>query len=365
MTASDGAARVRRPARTGWPRDGRLLAAGAIVALLLAGCGSGKPRARSGAAPSAPATTAYEPWLGLDGNSVPGLGPTSTFVSHAIVYDRSGPIEWVAGERVRTHGRLTRAGRALAFSLAAGMRPVITIEYAQYDGRYESDPSFPNTQPGLTEYVRGFVTTAREIRANFPGAPIWFEPMNEPWGYTTPQYNGAQYAAVIAALLPAAAAAGIPSDDIFVAATGRDWVPQMYEAQPQLETEIAGWYLHPYGPPSGSRNEGTEGIQSLPAIRAQMRSGQSNLIVSEVGYCALDVNEGSGCQAPYATRSASAAAHMLTAMLNNALAYHEEGWLRALLVYSRNAGGWAMQLPGGRLTAAGRALIAFAEAHRQ
>jgi len=70
---------------------------------------------------------------------------------------------------------------------------------------------------------------------------VLFEPINEPWGYTTPQYGGAQYADVIAALLPAARAAGIPLDDIYVAATGKGctatgecmsngWLTSMYAA---------------------------------------------------------------------------------------------------------------------------------------
>ncbi|HUB36001.1 MAG TPA: hypothetical protein VL972_04195, partial [Solirubrobacteraceae bacterium] len=41
--------------------------------------------------------------------------------------------------------------------------------------------------------------------------------------------------------------------------------------------------------------------------------------------------------------------------------YHLAGWLRALIVYSRNDGGYAMQLSSGKLTAQGKALEAFAE----
>jgi hypothetical protein len=91
-----------------------------------------------------------------------------------------------------------------------------------------------------------------------------------------------------------------------------------------------------------------------------MTSGQNNIIVSEVGYCADDVGDGSTeCAAPQQD-SAEAERH-LTEMLVNAVPYHEEGWLRALLVYSRNAGGWAMQeLPRKQLTSQGLALRAFA-----
>jgi hypothetical protein len=35
-----------------------------------------------------------------------------------------------------------------------------------------------------------------------------------------------------------------------------------------------------------------------------------------------------------------------------------------MLIYSRNDGGWAMELPKAVLTESGRALIGFARAHR-
>ncbi len=163
---------------------------------------------------------------------------------------------------------------------------------------------------------------------------------------------------MIAALLPAARAAGIPLSSIYVAATGKHWVREMYEAQPQLQREIQGWYLHPYGPPSGSSDENSRGLQSLPAVQSEMTSGQNNIIVSEVGYCSDEVDRGATCEG--GETSAQAAAN-LTEMLDNALPYHKAGWLRALLVYSRNAGGWAMQLPGGAFTRQGEALAAFAK----
>jgi hypothetical protein len=169
-------------------------------------------------------------------------------------------------------------------------------------------------------------------------------------------------APVIAQLLPAAGRAGIPLDSVYVAAYGKGWVPAMYAAQPALRTLIQGWYLHPYGPPSGAANEYSAGIQSLPHVQAEMTSSQSNLIVSEIGWCALNVNHGAACGEPW-TRSDRQAARRLIESLDNALPMRRAGWLRALLVYSRNDGGWAMQLPKGVLTARGRALIRFARAH--
>lgn len=318
--------------------------------------------------PTTPADQfAYDPpptarWLGLNGNSNTELGPVDRFVRAGIVFDRSGPVDWQAGELPEEDGRPTVGGAALSSDYEAGMTPVVAIEYRGYDGNYEPDPHFPTERGGsqtLREYVAGFVASARAIMLAHPGKPILFEPINEPWGYTTPQFDGAQYAAVIARLLPAAQAAGVPASDIYVAATGRHWIRQMYEAEPALREEIEGWYAHPYGPPEGTRNEDSEGIQSLPLLQAEMTSGQNNIIVSEIGYCALNVNDGRGCGGP-ATPTGAEAAEDLAVALQNALPYHRAGWLRALLVYSRNAGGWAMQFPGGALTAQGRALLAFA-----
>jgi hypothetical protein len=90
-----------------------------------------------------------------------------------------------------------------------------------------------------------------------------------------------------------------------------------------------------------------------------MTSGQNNIVVSEVGYCADDVNGGADCDG-WPQEPSAQAARSLTEMLDNALPYHEAGWLRALLVYARSDGGWAMQLADGALTAQGKALQEFA-----
>jgi IPT/TIG domain len=304
------------------------------------------------------------PWLGLNGNSSNYLGPVDAFSKHEIVYDRSGPIDWIAGELLREDGRPTSDADALAADISNGMIPVITIEYRGYEGEYASDPRFPTAQRGsrtLQEYIEGFLSSASAILAAYPGRTILFEPMNEPWGYTKPQFNGAEYADVIARLLPAARLADLPLSSIYVAASGRHWISQMYKAQPSLQSEVQGWYFHPYGPASGSHGEDSQGIQSLPHVQREMTSGQNNIIVSEIGYCAEDVNHGSGCGGGGFAHG-SEAAQALTETLDNAVPYHEAGWLRALLVYSRNDGGWAMQLHHGVLTAQGEALDAFADA---
>jgi hypothetical protein len=331
-------------------------------------------------------------WLGLNGNSSNYLGPIDTFSRVGVVFDRN--LELEAG-RLPGEGSPGSPERELEQRLAAdhrlGMSPVAVIEYRGY-GRpgyeFREDPEFPGRRtPAETAqgrgtidgYVQGFLRSAVAIRrlaaARFPGTEVRFEAMNEPWGYTTPQYDGGRYGEVIAALLPAASAAGIPPQDIYVAATGEGcsaqqcsaggWVAAMYWAEPALRHEVSGWYLHPYGPADGVTLYENGGIQAVPLVRAGMDSGRDNLIVSELGFCAGDVNnpsglpEGVGCHGAPAV-GASEAAASLRRSLEHAASYHREGWLRALIVYSRNDGGWAMQLPGGSLTPSGQALLAFA-----
>lgn len=243
-------------------------------------------------------------WLGLNGNAGGAyVGSIGDFTEHNIVYDRE---EYTAGEIPKNEDHLEKA-------VKAGMIPITVIEYAGYTGKFKPDYEFPTEANGkLSTYVKGFVTTANSILKLYPGRPLFFEPMNEPWGYTTPQFNGAQYASVIAKLLPEAQMAGIPLSDIYIAAFGSDctkaecggnhegcekegheectsngWVPAMYAAQPKLKTEIQGWYFHPYGSPKGTGRGYSAGMESLPFVQAKMTSGQNNIIVSEVGYCAL------------------------------------------------------------------------------
>lgn len=297
---------------------------------------------------------AYDPppsgnWLGLNDNSANYLGPVDRFVADRIVYDRE---EYAAG-------RLPSRGDSLHRAIAHHMIPDVVIEYAGYTGEGfgRIDPNFPSGE-AIARYVSGFVRTAKAIRRAYPGRRILFEPINEPWGHAT----AAQYAAVIARLLPAARSAAIPLDSIYVGAYGKGWVPAMYAAAPGLRTLVEGWYFHPYGPSVGAANGYSGGIQSLPHVQAEMTSGQNNIIVSEIGWCAGNVNHGAACGQPR-TSSDRQAAHLLIESLDNALPLRRAGWLRALLVYSRSDGGWAMELPHAVLTESGRALVGFGRAH--
>jgi len=362
----------------------------ALVCLAIAGAILADSLSRSGrqvpAGPVVAALPARPGWLGLNANTSGYLGPLDTFSRAGVVFDRNLDLQ---------AGSLPGAGdsRRLAEDHALGMSPVAVIEYRGYGrpgSEFQADPEFPRERSAaeaaqgratIAAYVAGFLRTAGAISqlagARDPGTEVRFEVMNEPWGNTTPQYDAAQYAAVVAALLPAATAAGIPAQDIYVAATGEAcvssgcranaWVEEMYRAQPALRQEVQGWYLHPYGPASGLSAYANGGIDAVALIRAGISAGRGNLIVSEVGFCAREVNNPAGAQAGVdchgspAISGAQAAASLET-VLERARAYHRQGWLRALIVYSRNDGGWAMQLPGGALTPSGRALLRFAAA---
>ncbi len=376
----------------------RARSAARAAVLVLAGCAAWL----AGTSESALATV---PWLGLNGNSVKYLGPVDTFSQLGVVYDRS--FELSAGT-VPSELELGFEGaefeRRLGEDHEYGMIPVSVIEYKGYDKYgppFTSDPNFPRERTPSEEregkntiggYVEGFVRSASRIlelvNADYPGMRVLFEPMNEPWGYTTPQYYAPEYADVIARLLPAAKAAGIPLDDIYVAATGAarfaqegpgeaarwnpaGWVGAMYQARPALASEVQGWYVHPYGPPRGTAGAAMPdggGIESVPLLRARMTSGENNIVVSEVGFCDAEAGgaECGGSHYPFVP-DATQAAEALTEMLKAASAYHEAGWLKALMVYSRNDGGWAMQYRQSgqvKFTEMGEALLGFAESQQ-
>jgi hypothetical protein len=295
------------------------------------------------AAAAAPPT---EPWLGLNGNSATPLGGLDRFLERGVAYDRSGAVELIAGET------LAQDGAGLERSIEAGMIPVIPIEFDGYSNCTFGRHCLPTDPKAISEYARGFISTAEEILARYPVAPIAFEAINEPWGYGSPQ----EYAAFLALLLPLVARSHVPLDDVYAGATGEGWVQGLYAAQPQLRTQIRGWYLHPYA----KERKPDQGMAELPRIRAEMASGQNNLIVSEIGFCAVSVAREKCLTSAAPAYDPADAASALEKELRIALADHRAGWLRATLVYSRTDGGWAMQTPKGVLTDPGLMLESFA-----
>jgi hypothetical protein len=233
----------------------------------------------------------------------------------------------------------------------------------------------PVDQGDIRTYVKGFVATASAIRRAHPGVRIVFEPMNEPWnwgsppGLTSGQRAAGEYATVLVGILAAAGPAGIPLRDIYVPGAGTmqdgsQWITDLYRAKPCLAPgpatcgPIEGWNLHPYGLPGHS----DEGIDSVPSQRALMRSGADNIIISEIGFCASDVNSGAGCDENRSdiTGTAAQTADWLSQTLSTALDMRHAGWLKGLLLWVRSGSGWAMEADDGRLTPQGGVLVRFA-----
>jgi hypothetical protein len=296
--------------------------------------------------PLGAAATQHEPWLGLNGNSATPLGGLDRFVERGVVYDRSGEVEMFAGET------LAQDGAGLERSIDAGMIPVIPIEFAGYSGCTFGRHCLPTDPKAISQYARGFIATAEEVLERYPVVPISFEAINEPWGYGSSQ----EYAAFLALLMPLLAHSHVPLGDVYAGAGGEGWVRGLYEAQPQLRTQIQGWYLHPY---AKERKPG-QGMAEVPRVRAEMASGQDNLIVSEIGFCAVSIRRLQCLTSAASAADPADAARALEGELRIALADHRAGWLRAALVYSRTDGGWAMQMPKGRLTESGLMLESFA-----
>jgi hypothetical protein len=344
-----------------------------VVAMAGSGCGGSHPAARSH----------NNAWLGLDYNSRPGVGRPSDFVAHGIVYDREGNVEPPAGA-LATGG--SKLARGLRVSFAAGMVPDIEVDppAGLVPGCATARGCLPVGAGAVTAYVSGFVATAQSVLRAFPGRRVLFEPVDEPWDLGTPGtatsrpgYGAAAaYATLLAALLPAIARARDPAiqlAQVYVPATGRlpdgsDWVTDLYRAQPCLRPgpaacgPIQGWNVHVYGRP-GPSGPTAGGIGALPALRARMASGAENIVVSELGFCALDVLRGEACSenTSVVDGSGQQTAAWLTETLRQAQAMHRAGWLKAVLVWARLSGGWSMQLPGGVLTPQGRALERFAD----
>ncbi len=328
--------------------------------------------------PTTPAPSATAAWLGLNYNSGSGTGSLRDFASRGIVYDREGKLEVRAGTTPENSAKL-RSG--LATSYAAGMIPDVQVDPGTGPRGCQSDPvptgfCLPTGHADVGSYVEGFVQTASSVLSAYPHHPVLFEPTDEPWDWASPpgtqsgKRAAAQYALILAQLLPAASSAKVPLGDIYVPATGQlhdgsSWIRDLYQAQPCLEPgpsscgPIAGWNLHPYGLPHSL----TEGIDSVPPVRAQMLSGQDNIVVSEIGFCAVDVNNGQSCDEnlPDIAATSNQTATWLRETLDDAARMHEAGWLKAMIIWERSGTGWAMQNDNGTLTAKGRVLDLFAD----
>jgi hypothetical protein len=349
----------------------------AIFAFSAVACGGGSGVTGSGVTVARTAVNPSNAWLGLNYNADVDNKQLRAFSVRGVIYDREGNIEVRAGETLQSSFDF-RWG--LARTYGAGMVPDFEIDTAVGPPGCTTNPSarslcLPRGQEQIDDFVRGFVATATSVMTAYPHRRALFEPMDEPWNWAWPAGTVAgsvaagEYAAVLAPLLTAAKKAGIPLTDIYVPALGvlpdgTNWISDLYEAQPCLQPgpascgPIGGWNVHPYGQPGSSSG----GIGSVPGLRTEMRSGEDNVIVSEVGFCATTVDGGAGCDenTPTVVGSGSETATWLTETLDQAVPMHKAKWLKALIVWARSDGGWAMQNANGSLTPQGQALMRFA-----
>jgi hypothetical protein len=316
-------------------------------------------------------------WLGLNYNSTTDIRGLEDFSRLGIVYDRLGALEADAGWTIANTRTLANG---LRMAVGAGMVPDVLIDPVIASHGCTTNPApealcLPVTPVQIKTYVSGFVNTATSILAVYPHSGVAFEPLNEPWDWAfppdTPSGRSAarQYAALLASLLPAVKRAGVPLSTVYVPFTGSladgtSWIPDLYEAEPCLRPgsntcgPIEGWNAHPYGLPSGD----ARGISSLPGARTRMQSGENNIIISELGFCSTQVDNGQECDlnVPQVDGTNAQTSQWLARTLNEAAQMRRAGWLRALILWVRSGGGWSMQLTDGQLTPLGKVLTRFA-----
>lgn len=289
-------------------------------------------------------------WLGLMGNSgYASFGAIDDFSKHGILFDRGNGLEPAAGA----------ASTGTSTSLAASMKPIIIIEDGEGEGK------MPSTTTAQKEFAEKVVETINKEKASFPGKELLFEILNEPYFRTVTEgvTLAQQYADIVNEVFLKCEAAGISLSIILISARGREWITEMYARQSSLKTKIANWSVHPYGPENNTNRAGnwnSAGILSLQALRAEMQSGQSNIYVTEYGWWVEGVNGDKVKQSPAAS-SQAIAEEWLKGGLQMAWRFHDKGWLKSMIIYSRGAGGFAMEETAKKLTKPGEALINFAD----
>ena len=297
-----------------------------------------------------PSNVAKRHWLGLNGNSLSGYGPVTgvgSYVSLGFVYDR---LEFTQPATITSAA--SSSGVTLATSIANGMIPVVLIEPSTYGSG--AIPSGAN----ITTFANYVVAQIEAVEAAYPDAGILYEIINEPWttGNFSPAPTAANHADVVKGVCDACIAAGLDMTRIYFQVQNPAWLSGMYAQQSTLETEVQGWAVHPYGaPPPGYASSTTQGIASVPVLRAGMQSGADNILISEVGIRDYSVVAGHSTDENTALDGTTAGI-WARQIIDCARAYHAEGWLKALLWYNRNSDSWATNAAGGALTNIGTAL---------
>lgn len=286
-------------------------------------------------------------WLGLNGNSLSGYGDLTYWPQRGVVYDR---LEFL--QPSLAVGASSGTGATVATAVANGMIPVVLLDPSTY-----GTGAIP-TGGDITIFANYVVSQIQTLEFAFPGKGLLYEVINEPWtsGFYSPTPSAAQHADVIAGVWDAAVTAGLDMTRVYAMAEDAAYVALMYAEQPSLKTLVQGWSVHPYGgPPPGYASSTGQGIASVPEFRDALFSGADNILISEIGL--WDYSQSALHEFDESTAlDAATAARWTRQIVNAARAYHDAGWLKALIWYNRNSTGWATNSLGGALTSVGTAL---------
>lgn len=284
--------------------------------------------------------------FGLNSNS--SKGHSATWTAANILGDRSDHLDVDYGESPAT------VSSAVGTSLADGCTvPLVIINTPESTVLHAINPA---------TYAASVKAIVERVKADHPTVTT-FELINEP-PFKGPhrKSNAVDYAAIVKATYEACAGL-LSTTTLLVAAwatyeivteagvqTGTfsdihhegGWLHDIAHSAhgPYLKEHVNGWVSHAYGAASGAANsEGTGGFASASDQHAKAVSegfnatGTNNWWITEVGF-----NIGGGGAEGVPTAAAQAAA--LQTILNTALGYYTQGWLKAIFIYDDGNSGF-------------------------
>lgn len=309
--------------------------------------------------------------LGIEENTGNGHAE-SVWVPAKIKLDRGSFVEFSYNEG----SLLEHVAGGSKLSYEKGTTPIVLLGV--------SKTYLANIVPAT--YAKAFREVVEQVKTTNPGKPYYvFEIINEPYFCGEKGSNASDYAAICKATYEEIEAHSIPlwpaaggvillcgahltyqkkvSEKVLGAFSdytkGEGWMFDFKTAWPGSTTKVNGWTSHPYGEPGASNSEGNNNIGSTAVQHENAVSlgftetGTSNWWVTEVGYrVGGGTGPGEGCTE--ATQSSK-----LKEALEQLLGYHNEGWLKAICVFSDGTTEWGIDSP----RPAQAMYTAFGEAH--
>jgi hypothetical protein len=292
------------------------------------------------------------PWLGLNGNHANSsvFGGSQTFFSTLGISFTRCQIQ--QGQVNDDNGVPLLTDMATCSSI--GQTPVVVVSPSTYGGG-----AFP-TGGAIATFATYFVSQVQAVESAYPKLGALYEIDNEPWNFYSPGATAAQYADLVVQVINACITAKLDVTRVFPMIKDMAWIGGMYSQQATLKTIVQGWSFHPYGPPPPQYGTNTiQGISAIPNARGTLFSGANNIIISEVGFQDRQISNTAGGGVSDANNGQ--VAEWMQLLLEQALEYRLAGWLRAMLIFHRTSGNFAMVVvnSSGVLTPAGTALVQF------